>query len=34
VTGEYLTDRLALYDYALKAHLATLKGINSALEGA
>jgi len=31
VTGEYLTDRLALFDYALKAHVATLKGINSAL---
>ena len=31
VTGEYLTDRLALCDYALKAHVATLKGINSAL---
>jgi GNAT superfamily N-acetyltransferase len=34
VTGEYLTDRLALYDYALKAHVAALKGINSALENA
>jgi GNAT superfamily N-acetyltransferase len=33
VTGEYLTDRLALFDYALKAHVATLKGINSALAG-
>ena len=32
VTGEYLTDRLALYDYALKAHVAALKGINAALE--
>ena len=32
VTGEYLTDRLALYDYALKAHFAALKGINAALE--
>ncbi|HVN33871.1 MAG TPA: GNAT family N-acetyltransferase [Casimicrobiaceae bacterium] len=34
VTGEYLTDRFALFDYALKAHVATLKGINSALAGA
>jgi len=33
VTGEYLTNRFALYDYALKAQLAALKGINSALEG-
>jgi GNAT superfamily N-acetyltransferase len=33
VTGEYLTDRLALFDYALKAHVATLKGISSALAG-
>ena len=34
VTGEYLTNRFALYDYALKAHVAALKGINSALQGA
>jgi GNAT superfamily N-acetyltransferase len=34
VTGEYLIDRLALFDYALKAHVATLKGINSALASA
>ena len=34
VTGEFLTDRLALFDYALKAHVATLKGINSALASA
>ena len=33
VTGEYLIDRFALYDHALKAHVAALKGINSALEG-
>ena len=33
VTGEYLIERFALYDYALKAHVAALKGINSALEG-
>jgi len=33
VTGEYLIDRLALFDYALKAQIAALKGINSALEG-
>ena len=34
ITGEYLTDRLALYDYALKAHVATWKGINAALNAA
>ena len=32
VTGEFFTDRLALYDYALKAHVAVWKGINAALE--
>jgi len=32
VTGEFLTDRLALYDYALKANVAVWKGINAALE--
>jgi RimJ/RimL family protein N-acetyltransferase len=34
ITGEFLTDRLALYDYALKAHVAAWRGINNALEGA
>ena len=32
ITGEYLVDRLALYDYALKAHVATWRRINTALE--
>ena len=32
ITGEFLTDRLALYDYALKAHVAAWKGVNAALE--
>jgi GNAT superfamily N-acetyltransferase len=32
ITGEYVTNRLALYDYALKAQVATWKGINSAWE--
>ena len=31
ITGECLTDRLSLYDYALKAHVAARKGINTAL---
>ena len=34
VTGEYLTDRLALFDYALKANVVALKGINAGLENA
>jgi len=34
IAGEYLVDRFAVYDYALKAHVATWKGINAALEGA
>ncbi len=33
ITGEFVTDRLALYDYALKAHVAAWKRINAALEG-
>jgi len=33
ITGEFLTDRLALYDYALKAHIAAWKRVNAALEG-
>ena len=32
ITGEYLTDQLALYDYALKAHVAAWKGFNAASE--
>jgi GNAT superfamily N-acetyltransferase len=31
ITGEYLTDQLAIFDYALTAHVATWKGINAAL---
>jgi GNAT superfamily N-acetyltransferase len=31
ITGEYVTNRLALYDYALKARVAAWKGINAAL---
>jgi GNAT superfamily N-acetyltransferase len=34
ITGELLTDHLALYDYALKAHVAQWKGFNAALENA
>ena len=34
ITGEFLTDRLALYDDALKAHVAAWKGVNAALKGA
>ena len=34
ITGEYMTDRFALYDYALKAHVAAWKRVNAALEGA
>ena len=34
IAGEFVTDRLALYDYALKAHVATWKGVNTALAGA
>jgi GNAT superfamily N-acetyltransferase len=33
ITGEYLTDRLALYDYALKAHVAAWRRVNAVLEG-
>jgi hypothetical protein len=32
IIGEYLTDRLALYDYARKAHVATWRRISAALE--
>jgi GNAT superfamily N-acetyltransferase len=34
ITGEYMTDRFALYDYALKAHVAAWNRINEALEQA
>jgi GNAT superfamily N-acetyltransferase len=34
ITGEYMTDRFALYDFALKAHVAAWKRINEALEDA
>jgi len=34
ITGEFVTDRFALYDYALKAHVAAWRGINAALEDA
>jgi GNAT superfamily N-acetyltransferase len=34
ITGEFVTDRLALYDYALKAHVAAWRGINAALQDA
>ena len=34
IAGELLTDRLALYDYSLKAHIAVWKGINTGLENA
>ena len=34
IAGELVTDRLALYDYALKSHVASWKGFNAALAGA
>ena len=34
ITGEFMTDRFALYDHALKAHTAAWKRINAALLGA
>ena len=33
-TGEFVTDKLAIYDYALKAQVAARKRINTTLEGA
>ena len=30
IAGEFVTDRLALYDYALKAQVAAWKGVNAA----
>lgn len=34
IAGEFVTDRLALYDYALKSHVAAWRGVATALEGA
>jgi hypothetical protein len=34
ITGEFVTDGLALYDYALKAHVAAWRGISAALQDA
>ncbi len=34
IAGEFVTERFALYDYALKAHVATWKRVNAALEEA
>jgi hypothetical protein len=34
IAGELVTDRVALYDYALKSHVAAWKGVNAALAGA
>jgi GNAT superfamily N-acetyltransferase len=34
ITGEIVTDRFALFDYALKAHVATWKAINAVLDDA
>jgi len=34
IAGELVTDRLALYDYALKSHVASWKGVNAALASA
>jgi GNAT superfamily N-acetyltransferase len=33
IASEFVTDRFALYDYTLKSHVATWKGINTALSG-
>jgi RimJ/RimL family protein N-acetyltransferase len=33
ITGEFLTDRVALYDYALKANIAAWKAVTAAWEG-
>lgn len=33
IADEFVTDRLALYDYALKSHVAAWKGVNAALCG-
>ena len=34
ITEEFMTDKFALYDYALKAHVAGWQRINAALLGA
>ncbi len=34
IAGEFVTDRLALYDYALKSHVATWRGVATVLEAA
>lgn len=34
ITGEFVTDKLAIYDYALKAQVAAWRAINAALERA
>jgi GNAT superfamily N-acetyltransferase len=34
IAGELVTDRLALYDYALKSQVAAWEGVNAALAGA
>jgi hypothetical protein len=34
ITGEFVADRFALYDYALKANIAAWKRLNTALEDA
>lgn len=34
IADEFVADRLALYDYALKSHVAAWKGVATALEGA
>lgn len=34
IAGEYVSERVALYDYALKAQIAAWRGINAALAGA
>jgi hypothetical protein len=33
ITGEFLTDRVARYDYALRAHIAAWRAITAAWEG-
>ena len=33
IAGEYVSERVALYDYALKAQIAAWRGINAALSG-
>jgi len=34
ITGAIVTDRLALHDYALKAHVATWPGMSAVLQDA